>query len=163
MQAKVRSRAVDPRSTGSCTPGWGEGCGEVREGKGYQATLCQGENWVLLCWGKSKSYDKTSGSPVGLTDRLLNFLNPTLVTDFDLPTRRIKLCQHYIIFNLSNFIKAIKGIILSGFVLWTKFVDICSVRLERVYCYWHRITVKWGLLKSIILFHFPEEVDLEIK
>lgn len=151
------------RSTGSCTPAWGEGCKEIRERNGYRTTLCQRENWVLLCLRKSKSYDATFGSPLRLTDRLLNFLNTILVTDFDLPTRRIQLCQHYIIFNLSNFIEVIKGIILSGLVLWTKFVGIRSISLERVYCYWHWIIVKWGLLKSITVFHFPKEIGLENK
>lgn len=54
------------RSTGSCTPAWGEGCGEIRERNGYRTTLCQGENWVLLRPRKSKSYDATFGSPVSL-------------------------------------------------------------------------------------------------
>lgn len=154
---------MDPRSTGSCTPGKGEGCGEIRERERVTRQHCQGENWVLLCLRKSKSYDENFGSLVRLTDRLLNVLNPILVTDFDLPTWRIKLCWHYIIFNLSNFIKVIKEIILSGFVLSTKFVGICSVCLERVYCYRPRITVKWGLLKSITLFYFPKEISLENK
>lgn len=125
LQLGCISGATDPRNLGGCTQG--KAMGRLQR-EACHTQHCQAENWALLCLRKSKSCKETFNS-VRLTDSFLNFPNAFLITEFDLPMWRIKLCQHRIIFNLSNFIKVMKRII--------NLVWICSMKQVcwHLYCF----------------------------